>query len=363
MNLIKIVALGVLISFVIIATYTDIKKYIIPNILTFTLMIFGITLSTYYFLVCGHIRYTYYASIIIVFLFCYILWKLGLWAGGDVKLITAMSTICIPEYLNIIPQYSILDHILPSFAPGYIIPIFYVIIAAIFSVVPVIIVLIIYETLKNKRYLITKLKKSINLNETINTLNILYIVNIFLTSIHIDVGILKWVILAILTFALKHIIPKDIKITALMLMFIIIFNNSLITSYVLSFIFLECILLFISLLKSGLLSEVMSDKYPISELSEGMVLTYPLKKEDDKYICDASSSNDNIIIKSNIYGLESDELGILKKLNEQNKLNYVYIKKTIFFAPFILVGLLVTLLIGNPISFMKIIIGMIISGL
>ncbi|MDR2967750.1 MAG: A24 family peptidase [Methanobacteriaceae archaeon] len=76
----------------IIAAYFDLKKGIIPNKLTLFLFVFGIAINSFFSIFYNDSNYVL-SSIILAsftFLLCYILWKIKLWAGGDVKLLTAI---------------------------------------------------------------------------------------------------------------------------------------------------------------------------------------------------------------------------------------------------------------------------------
>ncbi|MFA4907103.1 MAG: A24 family peptidase, partial [archaeon] len=80
---------------IIIATYTDIKKRVVPDALSYSAIAIGIGI---------HAIESYFSSSIwplvfsvgiaaITFACGYGLWKLGVWAGGDVKLFTAIGAI------------------------------------------------------------------------------------------------------------------------------------------------------------------------------------------------------------------------------------------------------------------------------
>ncbi|MFH0715030.1 MAG: A24 family peptidase [Candidatus Diapherotrites archaeon] len=79
----------------LIATYTDFKNRIVPNWLTFGMIALGLL---------GHALQSYIvndwtvlgiciAITAVTFIVSYILWKLGVWAGGDVKLFTGIAAL------------------------------------------------------------------------------------------------------------------------------------------------------------------------------------------------------------------------------------------------------------------------------
>ncbi|MEM3453048.1 MAG: prepilin peptidase, partial [Candidatus Hadarchaeum sp.] len=77
----------------IIAVYTDLRKRIIPNELNFTMIFFGII----YYILLGIFSLDFFVMIsgvlgaAISFAIGYLLWRTGGWAGGDVKLFTALG--------------------------------------------------------------------------------------------------------------------------------------------------------------------------------------------------------------------------------------------------------------------------------
>lgn len=78
-----------------VAVYTDMRRRIIPNELNFSMIFFGIG---YYFL-WGLIWFDFFVMIYgilgaaISFVIGYLLWRTGGWAGGDVKLFTALGAL------------------------------------------------------------------------------------------------------------------------------------------------------------------------------------------------------------------------------------------------------------------------------
>ena len=99
--------------FSIIATIYDIKRNIVPDCLTGSLMFFGLMSNMILSLISTNIKFILASiiSMIITYTITYMLWKLNMWGGGDVKLFTAIAT-AIPSglninFLNIFPQLSI----------------------------------------------------------------------------------------------------------------------------------------------------------------------------------------------------------------------------------------------------------------
>ncbi len=89
--------------YTIIASITDIKYNIIPNKVVFSLLVLGLLFNLIFSIIFYDIFFIVSSiiSTIVTFIITYILWKMRLWAGGDVKLITAISSIIPINYLYI----------------------------------------------------------------------------------------------------------------------------------------------------------------------------------------------------------------------------------------------------------------------
>lgn len=103
----------VTILFCILATIFDVKKGIIPDLLTGNLLIFGFISNVLLAIFSSNIKYILASiiSVVITYTITYLMWQLNIWGGGDVKLFTGIASV-IPfgfnlEYLNIFPELSI----------------------------------------------------------------------------------------------------------------------------------------------------------------------------------------------------------------------------------------------------------------
>ena len=115
MNVSTIFLIQIIITilFSIIAAFYDIKKNIVPDKLNYSLMIFGLLSNGILSLISTNIKFILasFISMVVTYTITYLLWKLNMWGGGDVKLFTAIATV-IPlalniNFLNIFPQMSI----------------------------------------------------------------------------------------------------------------------------------------------------------------------------------------------------------------------------------------------------------------
>lgn len=129
--------------FCFIASIFDIKRNIIPDKLSLFLIIFGIISNLILSALTSNIKYVSSSiiSMSLTYIICYLFWKLKIWGGGDVKLLTAIATV-IPfsreiKFFNIFP--------ILSFYPFS----FSVIINAILVSFPFLLLVIFYLNIKN----------------------------------------------------------------------------------------------------------------------------------------------------------------------------------------------------------------------
>lgn len=103
----------VTILFAILASIFDVKKGFVPDSLNNLLIFFGLTSNLILSFFTGNLKYflASFISMVVTFVVSYMLWKLHMWGGGDVKLFTSIATV-IPfgwniEFYNIFPVLSI----------------------------------------------------------------------------------------------------------------------------------------------------------------------------------------------------------------------------------------------------------------
>ena len=356
MNLELIKILGILIVTVccILAAYTDVKRQIIPNELTFTTLIIGITLVSLYYSLINEFNLFYYLSIVMVFVFSYILWILGIWAGGDVKLFTAISSLLIPEFLTVIPHVSFYGITFPYHLLTFKLPTLLLIFNSVLSVIPVVLSIAFYNIVKNKQYLIDEIKKTIKFKEVFSSLNSLTISYIVISSMNVDILIVKLLLLVFLSYLVSKIMKYDIILVILSAVIIIqSFLNQNIILYLEEFILLSITIIIKNLYTDGIIKEALTNNIDKGNLKEGMILAYPLICMDDKYLFDRRSflkklkdrtTNGQVICSTNAGGLTGEDI---KKISEIDNIGRLPIKKGLSFAPFILTGLFITLFIGN----------------
>ena len=101
------------ILFSISAAIYDLKSNVVPDKLTYSLLFFGLFSNLFLSILSANIKFILASliSMVMTYFITYMLWKLKMWGGGDVKLFTAIATV-IPfglniNFLNIFPQSSI----------------------------------------------------------------------------------------------------------------------------------------------------------------------------------------------------------------------------------------------------------------
>lgn len=99
--------------FCCLAAIFDVKTGIISNKLNFSLLIFGLISNLFLSVLSTNIKYILCSiiSMFVTYIVTLLFWKLKIWGGGDVKLLTAIATL-IPfginiNFLNIYPQLSV----------------------------------------------------------------------------------------------------------------------------------------------------------------------------------------------------------------------------------------------------------------
>ncbi len=356
---IKILALTILVLGVVFASVSDYKTLTISNKLTFFMLSCGISLAGIYYFYMNPAGFLgYLLSVVVVYLIVYLMWHLGLWAGGDVKLLTAIASLLCVDYLDILPNFHIGGYVFPYYGNAFFIPALSVIVNSVVSIIPLILFITLYEIIKNKSYLIKDLFKKddlINLLSTLNTLGIIFIINY---EIHIDNLIVNVLLLLLISYMINRLSKKfrymTIIITPIIIMISISYNN--IQNYLIESMILITAIVVKNIIKDGLLKEALSYEVKLDKLHESMIPSYNLIKKDDKYLFDKRSLKEKIsdnkdceyVITQKAHGLTDEDIGILKELNKKGLISdSIKIKRSVAFAPFILAGLIITLTIGN----------------
>jgi len=361
----------------IYASYSDLKEGIIRNKLTFPLILIGIILNTLYIFTSTHNIWLFIEILIIIvviFAFSYLFWKMGAWAGGDVKLFTGIAALIpfysIPFYPSLI-NYQILGQQFPVTAT-YPFP-FTVIINSILAILPFLLIFVFYIAFKEKPHLLGKLISPIKDYKKNIVLALVVTSSVTLTytltsELKIQIIILSLILIYLLSFIISKI-PNRVKavIISLVTAYALITNFQItITGIILLFISFVVLQIVKNLLTS-ISREALQDDYKIEELKEGMIPAYSVYEKDKKVFIDDKSfysrlkegikSGDisiinpprgKLIVSSMAAGLTDKDIKLLKELNSNGKLLEKFrIKRGVPFAPSILIGLLISLFVGD----------------
>ena len=81
--------------FCCLATIFDVKTGIISNKLNLSLLVFGLITNLILSILSNNIKYILCSiiSMFVTYLVTLLFWKLKIWGGGDVKLLTAIATV------------------------------------------------------------------------------------------------------------------------------------------------------------------------------------------------------------------------------------------------------------------------------
>lgn len=108
-----LIQIVITILFSISAAIFDIKDNFVPNILTYSLVFFGLGSNLILSMISNNVKFILasFISMVVTYSITYMLWKLKMWGGGDVRLFTAIAT-AIPlglnvDFLNIFPEMSV----------------------------------------------------------------------------------------------------------------------------------------------------------------------------------------------------------------------------------------------------------------
>jgi archaeal preflagellin peptidase FlaK len=354
------------------ASYSDLKRGIIPNKLTFPLIAIGIILNGIYAFTIGNIWFIIICAVVtgVIFALGYLFWKMGAWAGGDVKLFTALAAL-VP-FNPILISYQVFQVPFPVIGI-YPFPLT-VIINSILSILPFLLIYVFYVVVKTKPHLIDELISPVKTDYKKNIVLTLVITSAVTLAYFISqqLRIQLIIIILILIYLLSLVISKLPNYVKAVLVSVVtaaaIFYNPKITIISIVVLFISIIIIeIIKKLLTTVSKEALQDEYPLKELKEGMIPAYNLYQRDDKVYVDDKSFTDKIkdsfktrdlsiltappgkrLVGTLAAGLSTDDINLLKQLHHEGKISSKFrVKKGVPFAPSILIGLLISLFIGD----------------
>ncbi|MDO5835713.1 MAG: A24 family peptidase C-terminal domain-containing protein [Methanobacterium sp.] len=369
---IPLITVIIAIAACIYASYSDLKRGIIPNKLTFPLIAIGIVLNGIYAFMIGEFLFILVCVVVtgVIFGLGYLFWKMGAWAGGDVKLFTALAAL-IP-FNPLLVTYQIYQ--VPFPVEGiYPFPLT-VIINSILSILPFLLIYVFYVVAKEKSYLMGELTSPVKnyKKNIVLTLVITSAVNItlFVTEqLHLQIIIISLILIYLLSLVISKL-PNQIKAVLVSLVTVAaLFYNFQITIISMGVLFISIIVLeVVRKLLTSVSKEALQDDLPLDKLGEGMIPAYNLYQQDDDgiYVDDKSftdklkesiKTRDPSMLTTNpgkrlvgtlAAGLTNEDIDLLKKLHKDDKISSKFrVKKGVPFAPSILIGLIISLFIGD----------------
>lgn len=370
-NCIPLIAAIIAVAACLYASYTDFKRGIIPNKLTLPLIVVGLILNGIYAILIDNLLLIISATIItgVIFALGYLFWKMGAWAGGDVKLFTALAALLAiyPPIIN----YNILNYQMPFYAT-YPFP-FTLVINSILSMLPFLLIYVVYIGFKRKPKVLKELTEPVreykkNLVSALIVSSAAYIAVFIILHLPFRNLIMIFILIVILSAVITKL-PRLIKAAVISIAMILsLIQNLEVTIY--GFIILFIIITATAIIKKLLTKankEALQDDYKISELEKGMISAHNLYQKGDEIYYDDQGFFDKIreaiktgdlflmtapkgklLVGTLAAGLEDKDIELLKKLSQEGKISDTYkVKKGVPFAPSILIGLLISLFIGD----------------
>ena len=358
----------------VIGSYTDLKERIISNKLTYG----GIALGILIHLIESYNLNDYsivgiaIAVTIATFIASYGLWKIGVWAGGDVKLFTALAALN-PFNLGIIRdliglKYGLLASI--SF-PIFPLTLF---IFSIISMLPYGMLLSI-NTLRKRKELRKELTEELKqrLFQAVQVIALISGLNFVLTNL---LGISNGILLFVLTIISLIVLMKiNWKISTVIILILFGYSlylnfNEILKNFLIGAVSLYAIYVLLKLFSFSR-KYALKKTIKVSELEEGMIPAASLYEIEGKIIEKKALSMGNIInnirgnnlealikelkpagkeIVSNkkAAGIEEKEIKELKKLAEEKKIpEYIEVKLTAPMIPAVLIGYVLVNIVGD----------------
>ena len=350
------------------ATYTDFRERIVANRLTFGLIAMGIALHFADALANAQmlIFYETIFAVIATFVFAYALYHFGVWAGGDVKLFTAIAALNPINYAFLGGALGISAPLLGTIAlPLFPLTLF---VFSVLAMLPYGLALSINGIRKN-----AELKKIIlpEIRERLLHIAEFAVAVGALNAIFIQ---LKWnpylVLIVLIAMAFLPKIARialDIVLVAAALFFD---AYALAFDFVALFAVVSAIYLLLKLYVVGR-DEAMRKKIKITALEEGMIVAENIVSRNGKIIrvkplgfgelwdyfrgMNMRALSERMRIRGKIIasakragGVSEKEIAELKKLVKQGKLkNEIYIKMSVPFVPAVLIAFIVLSIVGD----------------
>lgn len=306
-----------------IASYFDIKTREIPPLLSYFILFLGLLLhAVESFMSKDPDPLLFSAAIAFVcFAFAYVLYKIGVWAGGDVKLFTALGAI------------------LPQFRGTLFFP-FLILAAAFIAILPFMIVYISYFMIKIK-----KLRKIVGLEFLLSFKKSFYTPFYILAAYEISVLTgLHWLFSIIFVTGLLMIKKFALPIVIIFSV-IIAYNAPIFTAKYLVSLFIISIPFYMGIASFKVAKKyVLRETVVLNKLKEGMIPAQDLVIKNKKSVfveptfMSLFRPPKNLVIDSRkACGFTDEDIQKLKKL----KIEKIVVKKSIPLVPVMTIGIVI----------------------
>lgn len=296
---IYIIPIAIVFITLILASYFDLKYGIIPNSLTIFLLIIGIAINSCFSILFHDIIFisSSIISMIFTFLLSYLLWKIKLWGGGDVKIITAIAS-SIPFQPNII-IFKFFNLTLPSIAK------YPFSISIIFnSILISFVFLVIYSIFKNRH--IFNINRIFSIFKK-NDINLINKFKLFRKNSFNKKYFIKKILICFL-FSFIFLIFKNNHINHLNIYFFFILAIGIVFSLIFPILLRFSIAIFKKILKNSYNKEI-----AIDELEEGMIIEDI--QIDDNFLLKSDEFNEEMIMNDYLFENNLQD-GNFKLLND-----------------------------------------------
>lgn len=356
----------------VVAAVTDLRSRMIPNRLTLSLVATGIFGYFAYGVLTGDISLFLASlkSLVVMFVLGYALWMLGAWSAGDAKEFLFIAAL-IPVYPTFL--YGTFEPIIANYP--FVITVF---VNTFLSILPFIFVYSLYISLERKlaaRFM-NPLKNPGKYFERSFIVVAAISVSYMIIDINRSFGI--W-ILTPLALLLFYRIRRERRIAlSAVAIFAYVFPQDQFYSRIAFVSFYFVIILLISILISLLLNsinivrkEALVEEIKITDLKEGTIIAEEIYIRDGEILRDNRGMIEKIkdsaksrsyqtllqrkgIVSTGAAGITDEEVERLKEFVKRGKLeDRVNVKKSMPFAPVILIGIAVSLVIGDAMLALK----------
>jgi preflagellin peptidase FlaK len=365
--LIKIISLIIVVTACIYATYTDVRYRKISNKLTYSLISIAILINLIYLIIGEESIIIFTRNFIITLIASFIMYYTGLWSPGDSKLFLAVAILIPIDYFKyyLMPSYPSLAILINSFIPGFI---------------SLVLFILIKTSLKQK---LKSMKRTFNMKfllEFLLTYFIFFsagtvIINLLFRVTNIVQNFFFIITVYILFFyVLDNYVPQKYHRLIYSFFFIVAIINIIVMfkvseyislkEYIFSFVISFFLFLIFRFFFLDLSKFVFIKEKNIKEVREGDVPVEMIFKSEDGYYKSEigyfslisqirKTSKNKEIIGHRPEGLSRNDIRLIKKVSLSGCFNTLKIQKSIHFALFILIGVLISLLArGNFILFL-----------